>query len=195
MSDPAVPPVSGERVPRRRGGTLRRLFLALFLRGRTSRGLQKKFLPKSVGGRLAGTLATYGPSSALLDAFSADRYFRALPRSARDDVQLPGAVCGVVLGGRCCSTKRRRTSAAPARRAAGFVVGQNQRPGRGFLVGRARLQHRRLHHRLPGQGRRSGLPVGAPGSGGPRGRVGARPAWCWLTRSVCGGADESGWKR
>ncbi len=58
MSEPSVPPVSGERVPGVRR-TLRRLFLALFLRGRTSRGLQKKFLPKSVGGRLAGTLAMY----------------------------------------------------------------------------------------------------------------------------------------
>jgi ABC-2 type transport system permease protein len=58
MSAPATPPASGERVPSV-WRTLRRLFLALFLRGRTSRGLQKKFLPKSVGGRLAGTLATY----------------------------------------------------------------------------------------------------------------------------------------
>ena len=35
---------------------LRRLFLTLFLRGRSSRGLQKEQAPKSVGTKLATTL-------------------------------------------------------------------------------------------------------------------------------------------
>ncbi len=39
--------------------TLRRLFLTLFLRGRTSRGLQKESAPKSVGSKLALTLLFY----------------------------------------------------------------------------------------------------------------------------------------
>jgi len=39
--------------------TLRRLFLTLFLRGRTSRGLQKSSAPKSVGSKLALTLVFY----------------------------------------------------------------------------------------------------------------------------------------
>jgi hypothetical protein len=39
--------------------TLRRLFLTLFLRGRGARGLQKDRAPKSVGTKLAGTLAVY----------------------------------------------------------------------------------------------------------------------------------------
>ncbi len=38
---------------------LRRLFLTLFLRGRSSRGLQKKGAPKSVGSKLALSLALY----------------------------------------------------------------------------------------------------------------------------------------
>jgi hypothetical protein len=39
--------------------TLRRLFLTLFLRGRSSRGLRKASAPKSVGSKLAFTLALY----------------------------------------------------------------------------------------------------------------------------------------
>jgi ABC-2 type transport system permease protein len=39
--------------------TLRRLFLTLFLRGRSARGLRKATAPKSVGAKLAGTLAMY----------------------------------------------------------------------------------------------------------------------------------------
>ena len=39
--------------------TLRRLFLTLFLRGRSSRGLRKESAPKSVGSKLALTLALY----------------------------------------------------------------------------------------------------------------------------------------
>ena len=46
---PAPPP---ERV-------LRRLFLTLFLRGRSSRGLQKEKAPKSIGSKLAWTLCFY----------------------------------------------------------------------------------------------------------------------------------------
>lgn len=38
---------------------LRRLYLTLFLRGRSSRGLQRKGAPKSVGSRLAFTLVMY----------------------------------------------------------------------------------------------------------------------------------------
>src|SRR5438477_1356307 len=41
------------------GRTLRRLFLTLFLRGRSSRGLRKESAPKSVGSKLALTLALY----------------------------------------------------------------------------------------------------------------------------------------
>jgi ABC-2 type transport system permease protein len=41
------------------GRVLRRLFLTLFLRGRTSRGLQKETAPKSVGQKLALTLGMY----------------------------------------------------------------------------------------------------------------------------------------
>ncbi len=41
------------------GRTLRKLFLTLFLRGRTSRGLRKATTPKSVGSKLALTLGLY----------------------------------------------------------------------------------------------------------------------------------------
>jgi ABC-2 type transport system permease protein len=41
------------------GKTLRRLFLTVFLRGRSSRGLQKEAAPKSVGQKLALTLLFY----------------------------------------------------------------------------------------------------------------------------------------
>ena len=40
--------------------TLRQLFLALFLRGRTSRGLKKEQAPKSIRSKLALTLGIYG---------------------------------------------------------------------------------------------------------------------------------------
>ena len=39
--------------------TLRRLFLTLFLRGRSSRGLQKDSVPKSVSSKLGFTLLFY----------------------------------------------------------------------------------------------------------------------------------------
>jgi hypothetical protein len=41
------------------GPTLRRLFLTLFLRGRSSRGLRKSAVPRSIAGKLAGTLLLY----------------------------------------------------------------------------------------------------------------------------------------
>jgi ABC-2 type transport system permease protein len=54
----ASPNSSGEQVPSPER-TLRQLFLTLFLRGRSSRGLQKKSAPKSVGQKLALTLVFY----------------------------------------------------------------------------------------------------------------------------------------
>lgn len=52
MSAPADTTPSAERA-------LRRLFLTLFLRGRTSRGLRKESTPKSIGSKLALTLLLY----------------------------------------------------------------------------------------------------------------------------------------
>jgi ABC-2 type transport system permease protein len=61
MNPPATSPLSlADRVqavgPER---TLRKLFLTLFLRGRGARGLRKESVPKSVGSKLALTLAFY----------------------------------------------------------------------------------------------------------------------------------------
>jgi ABC-2 type transport system permease protein len=56
-AEPAPPP-AGAPAPSP-GKTLRRLFLTLFLRGRSSRGLQKQGAPKSVGRKLALTLLFY----------------------------------------------------------------------------------------------------------------------------------------
>jgi hypothetical protein len=57
MSSPenSSPPLAADPPER----VLRRLFLTLFLRGRTSRGLQKEGAPKSVGRKLAFTLVFY----------------------------------------------------------------------------------------------------------------------------------------
>lgn len=52
----AVPPAAFRASPDK---TLRTLFLTLFLRGRSSRGLQKQGAPKSVGKKLWGTLVFY----------------------------------------------------------------------------------------------------------------------------------------
>jgi ABC-2 type transport system permease protein len=61
--DQATPPAASARRAAAKAPppeqTLRRLFLTLFLRGRTSRGLQKQGAPKSVGSKLALTLAFY----------------------------------------------------------------------------------------------------------------------------------------
>lgn len=57
------------------GRTLRRLFLTLFLRGRTSRGLQKSSAPKSVGSKLALTLVFYALFGFLAVAFAQQRLF------------------------------------------------------------------------------------------------------------------------
>src|SRR6185436_17556752 len=57
MSTPSeIPPILPATPPAR---VLRRLFLTLFLRGRSSRGLQKESAPKSVGQKLALTLLFY----------------------------------------------------------------------------------------------------------------------------------------
>lgn len=53
---PSIPPILPTAPP---GRVLRRLFLMLFLRGRSSRGLQRGGAPKSVGQKLALTLAFY----------------------------------------------------------------------------------------------------------------------------------------
>jgi ABC-2 type transport system permease protein len=52
-----APPVLNPAPPQRR--TLRRLFLTLFLRGRSSRGIRLKTAPKSVGQKLAVALLVY----------------------------------------------------------------------------------------------------------------------------------------
>ena len=52
------PPLSNQPPPSP-GRTLRRLFLTLFLRGRSSRGLQKQNAPSSVGQKLSLTLLLY----------------------------------------------------------------------------------------------------------------------------------------
>jgi len=71
-TNPAVPPASDEKPPllpapkpsleekRLAGKALRRLFLTLFLRGRTSRGLRRQTAPKSIGSKLALALVFYG---------------------------------------------------------------------------------------------------------------------------------------
>jgi ABC-2 type transport system permease protein len=53
---PPLPPPAFAPSPAK---TLRRLFLTLFLRGRSSRGLQKQGAPKSIGQKLALTLVFY----------------------------------------------------------------------------------------------------------------------------------------
>ena len=58
MNIPAAVPSAAEKAPSVER-TLRRLFMTLFLRGRTSRGLKKQDAPKSVGQKLAWTLAAY----------------------------------------------------------------------------------------------------------------------------------------
>jgi hypothetical protein len=50
------PPILENAVPVSTARVLRRLFLTLFLRGRSSRGLQKETAPKSVAGKLTLTL-------------------------------------------------------------------------------------------------------------------------------------------
>src|SRR5436190_2046074 len=62
---PAPPP---ERI-------LRRLFLTLFLRGRSSRGLQKEQAPKSVGSKLAFTLLIYGAFGLMVFFFRGQTIF------------------------------------------------------------------------------------------------------------------------
>ena len=57
MNPPAnCPPLLPAAPP---GRVLRRLFLTLFLRGRTSRGLEKERAPKSVAKKLALSLVFY----------------------------------------------------------------------------------------------------------------------------------------
>jgi ABC-2 type transport system permease protein len=58
MSPPVnAPPVMNPALPQ--GRTLRKLFLTLYLRGRSSRGIRVQTAPKSVGRKLAVALAAY----------------------------------------------------------------------------------------------------------------------------------------
>ena len=60
MSEPTpLPPLIADSATTA-ARTLRRLFLTLFLRGRSARGLQKAGAPKSIGSKLALTLGFYG---------------------------------------------------------------------------------------------------------------------------------------
>jgi hypothetical protein len=73
MTDPSAPPLPlpaalPERVQRPEQ-ILRRLFLTLFLRGRTSRGLNRSFAPKSVGTKLSTTLGAYAATGLLACMF------------------------------------------------------------------------------------------------------------------------------
>ena len=70
---PAAGTTRGPAAARSPERTLRRLFLTLFLRGRSSRGLQKEAAPKSVGSKLALTLVFY----ALFGLFAL--FFRGQP--------------------------------------------------------------------------------------------------------------------
>ena len=63
----AIPPVLSPAPPVAK--TLRRLFLTLFLRGRSSRGLRKDSAPKSVGKKLALTLVFYAVFGSFALAF------------------------------------------------------------------------------------------------------------------------------
>jgi ABC-2 type transport system permease protein len=60
MNHDALPPATALMASSSPSKALRRLFLTLFLRGRTSRGLQKKGAPGSIGRKLALTIAFYG---------------------------------------------------------------------------------------------------------------------------------------
>jgi len=59
LGKPAAGGTHGPAAARSPAQTLRRLFLTLFLRGRSSRGMQKDAAPKSVGSKLALTLLVY----------------------------------------------------------------------------------------------------------------------------------------
>ena len=77
MNAPSSPPSPAR--------TLRRLFLTLFLRGRTSRGLRKASAPKSVGSKLTFILVIYGFVGSMMalgfmgkPVFSLSRYLHSM---------------------------------------------------------------------------------------------------------------------
>lgn len=75
MSNITQPPAeSTERVPSPEQ-VLRRLFLTLFLRGRSARGLNRETAPKSVGQKLLGTLLLYALFGGLALTFSRQSVF------------------------------------------------------------------------------------------------------------------------
>src|SRR3954449_10695413 len=74
MNAAVPPPLPVEKIPRV-DKTLRRLFLTLFLRGRSSRGLNKQTAPKSIGQRLAVTLGIYALFGCMALAFARQPVF------------------------------------------------------------------------------------------------------------------------
>lgn len=68
MTDGSTAPAPTSLEPRQRA-VLRRLFLTLFLRGRGARGLRKESAPRSVGSKLALTLAFCGLFGAMAFSF------------------------------------------------------------------------------------------------------------------------------
>lgn len=60
MNPPPIPPPPPPEPAPTAARALRRLFLTLFLRGRTSRGLKREGAPRSVGSKLGLTLFFYG---------------------------------------------------------------------------------------------------------------------------------------
>jgi len=67
MNAPSAPPIINPALPQ--GRTLRRLFLTLYLRGRSSRGLRLTTAPKSVGRKLGLALVMYAAFGMLATNF------------------------------------------------------------------------------------------------------------------------------
>ena len=114
--------------------TLRRLFLTLFLRGRSSRGLRKESAPKSVGSKLGLTLAFY----ALFGLFAL--FFKGQPVFALS-VYLHGMTF-VFLGMFIAASAGEGGVGHPPAQAGNtpdVAAGEGRRPGRGFPLAGGRL--------------------------------------------------------
>jgi len=138
MSAPEVMPVHTPVLSQEK--TLRRLFLMLFLRGRSSRGLNKDKAPKSVGSKLGLSLFFYGLFGVFISltflgkpVFPLSLYMHAMTLVFLECLWLdPREGCSQHRGGGHFD--------APSCDSARFIAGQNQRAGDGVVVAGRSLQ-------------------------------------------------------
>ena len=149
---PASPPLPPLASPQK---ALHKLFLTLFLRGRSSRGLRKQGAPQSVGSKLGLVLLIYAGVGLVALAFVGQPVFAMSLYLHAMTLVFLGMFMAGLLRGSALQQRGIRHPAAPPRDPSRAVMGQDWRAGEGVavaggrvLTGRFLRRHRSQRWRL-----------------------------------------------